>query len=131
VGYPSRVSGKGKAGPSEAGRGKYSPPGNPERVTSEALKRRDNGVLWRKTESSMKSKGWGNPPNKNQETPGKRMAPFTRALNWIRTSVHEDIIIVSHSKSVSAKRFAIFNESTINQRCMHDFSLLTLVLFAD
>jgi hypothetical protein len=33
VGYPSRVSRKGKAGPLEAGRGKYSPPANPERVT--------------------------------------------------------------------------------------------------
>jgi hypothetical protein len=36
---------KGKAGPLEAGRGKYSPPANPERVTLEALKRRDNGFL--------------------------------------------------------------------------------------
>jgi len=39
------VSRKGKAGPLEAGRGKYSPPANTGRVTSEALKRRDNGVL--------------------------------------------------------------------------------------
>jgi hypothetical protein len=38
------VSRKGKAGPLEAGRGKYSPPANPERVTSEGLKRRDKGV---------------------------------------------------------------------------------------
>ena len=37
VGYPSRVSGKGKADPSEIGRGKHSPPASPERVTSEAL----------------------------------------------------------------------------------------------
>ncbi len=37
MGYPSRVSGKGKAGPLEAGRGKYSPLANPERVTLEAL----------------------------------------------------------------------------------------------
>jgi hypothetical protein len=37
------VSRKGKAGPLEAGRGKYSPPASPERVTPEALKRRDNG----------------------------------------------------------------------------------------
>ena len=43
MGYPSRVSGKGKAGPLEAGRGEYSPPANPERVTLEALKRRDDG----------------------------------------------------------------------------------------
>jgi len=45
VGYPSRVSGKGKAGPLEAGRGKYSPPANSERVTLEALKRGDKGFL--------------------------------------------------------------------------------------
>jgi hypothetical protein len=72
VGYPPRVSGKGKAGPLEAGRGKYSPPANPGRVTSEALKRRDNGVLSRKTESVMKSAGYRNPANKNQETPESR-----------------------------------------------------------
>jgi hypothetical protein len=36
VGYPSRVSRKGKAGPLEAGRGRYSPPVSPERVTSKA-----------------------------------------------------------------------------------------------
>jgi hypothetical protein len=65
------IEGEGKAGPSEAGRGKYSPPANPERVTSEALKRRDNGVLSRKIESVMKSKGYRNPANKNQETPEK------------------------------------------------------------
>jgi hypothetical protein len=41
----SPVEGKGKASPLEAGRGKYSPPANLERVTSEALKRRDKGVL--------------------------------------------------------------------------------------
>jgi len=39
------VSRKGKAGPLETGRGKHSPPANPERVTSEALKRRDSGVF--------------------------------------------------------------------------------------
>jgi len=44
VGYPSRVSSKGKAGPLEAGRGKYSPPANSERVTLEPLKRRNSGV---------------------------------------------------------------------------------------
>jgi hypothetical protein len=37
VGYPPRVSGKGKAGPLEAGRGEYSPPANYGRVTLEAL----------------------------------------------------------------------------------------------
>ena len=35
-GYPSRVSRKGKASPLEAGRGRYSPPASPERVTSKA-----------------------------------------------------------------------------------------------
>jgi hypothetical protein len=44
VGYPSRVSRRGKASPLEAGRGRYSPPANPERVTSKALKRGDKGV---------------------------------------------------------------------------------------
>ncbi|MFH1624396.1 MAG: hypothetical protein ABID54_04475 [Pseudomonadota bacterium] len=46
VGYPpacalhaarSRVSRKGKASPLEAGRGEYSPPASPERVTAEAV----------------------------------------------------------------------------------------------
>jgi len=44
VGYPSRVSRKGNAPPSERGRGKVSPPANPERVTSGASERKDNGV---------------------------------------------------------------------------------------
>jgi hypothetical protein len=44
VGYPPRVSREGKADPLEAGRGKDSPPASLERVTSEALKRRDSGV---------------------------------------------------------------------------------------
>jgi hypothetical protein len=63
------VSRKGKTGPLEAGRGKYSPPANPGRVTSEALKRRDNGVLSGKTESLMRSADYRIPANKNQETP--------------------------------------------------------------
>ena len=62
---------KGKAGPLEAGRGKYSPPANPGRVTSEALKQGDNGVLSGKTESAMKSRAYRNRSNKNQETPEK------------------------------------------------------------
>jgi len=45
VGHPLRVSRKGKAGPLEAGRGKYSPPANPKRVTAVASERRDGGVL--------------------------------------------------------------------------------------
>ena len=40
----SEAEGKGKAGPREAGRGEYSPPERSERVTSEALERRDKGV---------------------------------------------------------------------------------------
>ena len=39
---------KGKASPLEAGRGKYSPPVNPERVTSQ----------------SIEAKGQGSPPQK-------------------------------------------------------------------
>jgi len=50
VGYPSRVSREGKAGPSEAGKGKYSPPANPERVTSGASERRDDSALQRRLE---------------------------------------------------------------------------------
>jgi hypothetical protein len=37
------VSSKGKTPPLERGRGKYSPPANPERVTAKALKRGDKG----------------------------------------------------------------------------------------
>ena len=44
VGNPSRLSRKGKEGSSEAGRSKHSPSASPERVTSEALKRRGSGV---------------------------------------------------------------------------------------
>jgi len=45
VGHPSRVSRKGKASPLEGGRGKYSPPASPERVTSGAFERRGDSVL--------------------------------------------------------------------------------------
>jgi len=69
VGHPSRVSRKGKAGPLEAGRGKHSPPANPERATSKALKRRDNGVLRGKPESPIVSIGYKNTVSKIQETP--------------------------------------------------------------
>jgi len=34
VGHPSRMSRKGKAPPLERGRGKNSPPANPDRVTA-------------------------------------------------------------------------------------------------
>jgi hypothetical protein len=50
VGHPSRVSREGKAGPSEAGWGKYSPPASPERVTSGASERRDDSALLRRLE---------------------------------------------------------------------------------
>jgi hypothetical protein len=69
VGYPSRVSRKGKAGPLEAGRGKYSPPANPERVSSKAWKRRENGVLLGRSESVKVSIHYKNIPSKIQETP--------------------------------------------------------------
>jgi len=39
----SEVSRKGKAPSLERGRGKYSPPANPDRVTAEAVERRNNG----------------------------------------------------------------------------------------
>ena len=56
MGYPSRVSRKGKAGPLEAGRGKHSPPASPERVTPEVLKRRDNGFPFISTFSERKER---------------------------------------------------------------------------
>jgi len=84
VGYPSRVSraeGKGKAGPLEAGRGKYSPPANPEGVTSEGLKRRDNGFHVFKMKYTINSIGYKNMANKNQVTPGKmNCAVFWRMI---------------------------------------------------
>jgi hypothetical protein len=48
-GAPTGVSRKGKAPPLEQGRGKYSPPANPIRVTARASERRDNGIRLRKT----------------------------------------------------------------------------------
>ncbi len=62
---------KGKAGPLEVGRGKYSPPANPERVTSEGLKRRDKGVHMSKIRYGINSIGYKNIANKSQETPEK------------------------------------------------------------
>jgi len=53
VGRPSRVSRKGKARPSEPGRGRVSAPANPERVTSGASERKDNGVHIRKLQSTI------------------------------------------------------------------------------
>jgi len=63
------VEGKGKASPLETGRGKYSPPANPERVTSEGLKRRDKGVRISKIEYEINSKCYKNLVSKIQETP--------------------------------------------------------------
>jgi hypothetical protein len=65
------VSRKGKAGPLEAGRGKYSPPANPERVTSEGLKRRDKGVRLLKIKYEINSIACKNIVHKTQETPEK------------------------------------------------------------
>jgi hypothetical protein len=63
------VSRKGKASPLEAGRGKYSPPANPERVTSKGLKRRNKGVHISKIKNVTNSIGYKNIANKSQETP--------------------------------------------------------------
>ncbi|MFB0505530.1 MAG: hypothetical protein ACETWT_02240 [Thermodesulfobacteriota bacterium] len=62
------MSRKGKASPLEAGRGKYSPPANPERVTSEGLKRRDKGVHVSKQKYLINSTGYQNIADKSQET---------------------------------------------------------------
>jgi hypothetical protein len=69
VGYPSRVSRKGKASPLEAGRGKYSPPASPERVTSKAQKRKDKGFRSSKIEFDIYSTGYETTPHKTAETP--------------------------------------------------------------
>jgi hypothetical protein len=68
VGDPSRVSRKGKASPLEAGRGKYSPPANPERVTSEGLKGRNKGVHVSKQKYLLNSTGHQHIADKSQET---------------------------------------------------------------
>jgi hypothetical protein len=77
------VSRKGKAGPLEAGRGKHSPPANPERVTSEALKRRDKGVLLEKPESVIVSIAYKNRPSKIQETPEALPDEPRGFMTWI------------------------------------------------
>jgi hypothetical protein len=73
------VSRKGKASPLEAGRGKYSPPANPERVTSEGLKRRDKGVYISKIKHAINSIGYKNIGNKSQETPESKYDGFVRS----------------------------------------------------
>jgi len=69
VGHPPMVSRKGKTRPSEPGRGKVSPPANPERVTSGASERKDNGVHNRKLQSTISSTGTKDDAPKSQETP--------------------------------------------------------------
>jgi len=49
------VSRKGKAPPLEWGRGKYSPPANPERVTAEAVSEEIKEVHLRNARLSIKS----------------------------------------------------------------------------
>ena len=63
---------KGKAGPLEAGRGKYSPPASPEGVTSEALKRRDNSVRISKIKYIINSTCYKNIVRNSQETPEEK-----------------------------------------------------------
>jgi hypothetical protein len=53
-GVPIEGEQEGESRPFEAGRGKYSPPASPERVTPEALKRRDNGFPLIKTFSEQR-----------------------------------------------------------------------------
>ena len=69
MGHPSRVSRKGKAGPSEAGKGKYSPPANPERVTAGASERRDGGVLLQRSKKEGLSRDHENTWSESPETP--------------------------------------------------------------
>ena len=42
-------------------------------VKSRTLKPKDNGLLSRKAETIMKSKGYGNPANRNEETAVRRI----------------------------------------------------------
>ncbi|MFH1625187.1 MAG: hypothetical protein ABID54_08560 [Pseudomonadota bacterium] len=63
------MSRKGKASPSEAGRGKYSPPASPERVTAEVPERRDKGVHLYNARLLMKSSCFKNTSREIRETP--------------------------------------------------------------
>jgi hypothetical protein len=69
VGHPSRVSREGKAGPLEAGMGKYSPPASPERVTAGASERRDGGVLLQRSKRERLTSGYENTWSESPETP--------------------------------------------------------------
>ena len=80
----SAAEGKGKAGPLEAGRGKYSPPASPERVTSERLKRRDKGVHLSEIKYTINSK---NIINKTSELQNNERQPLSfsnfTANRWV------------------------------------------------
>jgi hypothetical protein len=52
-GAPTKGEQEGKAPAESGGRGKYSPPATPERVTSKALKRRESSVMPAKRHSSI------------------------------------------------------------------------------
>ncbi|MFH1624658.1 MAG: hypothetical protein ABID54_05815 [Pseudomonadota bacterium] len=63
------MSRKGKASPSEAGRGKYSPPASPDRVTAEVPERRDKWVHLNNARLEIKSRCSGNTSAQTRETP--------------------------------------------------------------
>ncbi|MCW3992784.1 MAG: hypothetical protein NWE79_08740, partial [Candidatus Bathyarchaeota archaeon] len=67
------MSREGKAGPSEAGRGKYSPPANPERVTAGASERRGAGVLLPRSKKGKIFKDYENTRCESPETPVKQI----------------------------------------------------------
>jgi hypothetical protein len=83
VGHPSRVSREGKAGPLEAGRGKYSPPANPERVTAGASERRDGGVLLQRSRKERLSRHCQNTCSESPETPVK-ISLEKRETEWYK-----------------------------------------------
>jgi hypothetical protein len=91
------VSRKGKASPLEAGRGKYSPPVNLERVTSEGLKRRNKGVHTSKIKYTINSIVYKNIANRSQETPetqqGYRRNLFAGAKPIIHLIVHVGVVL--------------------------------------
>jgi len=66
----------------------YSPPANPERVTSEGLKRRDKGVHISKIKYDINSIGYKNIANNTQETPELHLKPrefpgFPRSFRFV------------------------------------------------
>ncbi|MFH1624166.1 MAG: hypothetical protein ABID54_03300 [Pseudomonadota bacterium] len=72
MGYPIEGEQEGESQPEEAGRGKYSPPAGPERVTAEVPERRDKGVHLHNAGLLMNSRCSENTSPETRETSVKR-----------------------------------------------------------